>query len=465
MHNIAVIKPLSIRGEATIAGWTLVGRLLLFSLFVWSLFIAFKPDRAFAHATDPDASANPQAYQGLLANIALCGSGGYQLVDTVLCTHGPDLPPQLDEVKATHALLATAPTASISCVGDGVSGKRVQVMYVRTITQPDRYATVAPQLLAVTTAVDALYEASAQETAGHRRIRFVTTPTCQLDIMAIELPVNATNSFAATVTALRTLGYDDPDRKYLLFVDAEIYCGVSTVKKDSQPGPANANNQLVGYARIDRGCWNVTTVAHELTHTLGGVQNDAPHATGGWHCTDQYDLMCYADSENSPPITIGCANISHENLLDCNHDDYFHTNPPADNYLASHWNVANSDFLLNLPNGHPATGQLVLAPANGVTELTPSTAISVAVTALTAASLTNDYIQSVKFFQDGVLMDVATTAPYHWTWPGASAFGAYVLTVEIDTHDDVHIITQPLIINVKPAAAIMKTVYLPVVIK
>ena len=53
--------------------------------------------------------------------------------------------------------------------------------------------------------------------------------------------------------------------------------------------------------------------------------------------------MCYKDS-SAVTLTYTCAN-SHERLLDCNHDDYFHTNPPAGSYLAGHWNTADSVFL------------------------------------------------------------------------------------------------------------------------
>jgi hypothetical protein len=40
-----------------------------------------------------------------------------------------------------------------------------------------------------------------------------------------------------------------------------------------------------------------------------------------------------------------CASSSNDRILDCNKDDYFHTNPPNGNYLKTHWNIANSDFL------------------------------------------------------------------------------------------------------------------------
>jgi hypothetical protein len=116
-------------------------------------------------------------------------------------------------------------------------------------------------------------------------------------------------------------------------------------------------------ARIDAGCWGLSSTtpveAHEIMHTLGGVQDTSPHSTGqfpspaGGHCTDDYDVMCY-DDDGSGPVTMSFPCVStHERRFDCNHDDYFHTSPPAGSYLATHWNTANSAFLDGSGGGGP----------------------------------------------------------------------------------------------------------------
>lgn len=44
-----------------------------------------------------------------------------------------------------------------------------------------------------------------------------------------------------------------------------------------------------------------------------------------------------------------CPDPAGDSLMDCNHDDYYSTNPPANSYLAMHWNTASNQFLIS-PN-------------------------------------------------------------------------------------------------------------------
>jgi hypothetical protein len=140
-------------------------------------------------------------------------------------------------------------------------------------------------------------------------------------------------------------------------MDANVYCGIAQVYLDDSPGPGNSSNGHPGVAgevaRVDKGCWGLAnlTEAHELTHVLGGVQTSAPNGTAYNHCTDESDRLCYNDGTAS--TFVACPDTSHENRLDCNHDDYYSTAPPAGSYLATHWNVANSAFLTSSGGSAP----------------------------------------------------------------------------------------------------------------
>lgn len=87
---------------------------------------------------------------------------------------------------------------------------------------------------------------------------------------------------------------------------------------------------------------------HEVFHTLGAVQNGAPHATGYLHCTDGHDVMCYEDSSQaSSAQQERCPSLGavFAGALDCDRDDYFNPSPPPGSYLASRWNTYSSPFL------------------------------------------------------------------------------------------------------------------------
>ena len=97
----------------------------------------------------------------------------------------------------------------------------------------------------------------------------------------MNLPSNADDdSFGATVNALEAMGYTEPDRRYLVFVDANVLCGIGHLYGDDRSSPAsNFNNILYQplFSRVDAGCWNYAET-HELFHNIGAVQNSALRA-------------------------------------------------------------------------------------------------------------------------------------------------------------------------------------------
>ena len=288
------------------------------------------------------------------------------------CTHGPDAAPPglsargerpLAELAAATASAGSgggAVTGAVRCIGDGMTGNRVQAVYAYPASGVDNYAEIAPFIRLWSGVVDAVFNDSAAETGGVRHVRFVTNPGCTLNVAKVGLSPAGIASLSGTAAELAAQGFDRPDRTYLVWVDAYVFCGLATVKPDDRPSPDNANNgdgQPGPVARIDRGCWggvDPSIEAHELVHLLGGVQPSAPNANDNFHCTDDAEVLCY-DDDGVPdglvwahgrqvPLRSVCGR-AHERLLDCGHDDYFHTDPRPGSYLAGHWNVADSSFL------------------------------------------------------------------------------------------------------------------------
>jgi len=209
--------------------------------------------------------------------------------------------------------------------------------------------------------MDQVVNDSAAETGGIRHIRFTTDRSCNPVVERVALSSGAMSSFSTMVSELHSQGYNRSDRKYVVWTDANTYCGISELyvddSGDATPGRNynNGNTLIQGsVGRIDNGCWGAPNLveAHELLHLLGGVQKSAPHATGGYHCNDESDRLCYADGSANATMKQVCPAF-HEALYDCNHDDYFSTAPPAGSYLSNHWNTASSAFLSSQA---PSTG-------------------------------------------------------------------------------------------------------------
>jgi hypothetical protein len=347
------------------------------SIAVTLVFLTF----ACSAAAHGPARAVPDPARGLVYSglVRSHGSGpcttAFQLLlprGRVGCTHGPDAAPPGRDVRRPRPLgalaaataAAGAETASVAspvqCIGDGVEGNRVQAVYAYPAGGEDNYDEIAPFIRLWAGVVDSVFNDSAAETGGVRHVRYVTGPDCAVDVAKVALSPGGIASLAGTAADLAAQGLDRPDRKYLVWVDAYMFCGFATVRPDDRPSQANANNgdgRPGMVARIDRGCWGgikPSIEAHELAHLLGGTQPSAPNANDNFHCTDDADVLCYDDDGvldglvwargEQVPLRSVCAE-AHERLLDCGNDDYFHTDPPAGSYLATHWNVAASSFL------------------------------------------------------------------------------------------------------------------------
>ncbi|MFI6074738.1 RICIN domain-containing protein [Actinoplanes sp. NPDC051343] len=389
------------------------------------------PPKLSLTALPADTPAQGLVYAGLrpAKSDSLC-AGAYTLDDET-CTYGPDTapaglkvgtdvaavapksPPLIAPTRETagtpadaeivrdeggSALTADAPAIipdpapgqadfvlgahDVACESDGHDGKRVQVLYLQQFGTISRYTDFLGSIRTWATGVDQIFDASAAETGGSRHIRFVTTPQCQVDVDEVQLPVGGLDSFTSTIAALQRLGYNRTDRKYLMFTDANVYCGIASYVDDQRSGLGNRNNGGPSYGRVDAGCWSSAMAAHELAHELGAVLTGTPHASGAGGCTDGYDLLCVPDRSGRTVRNV-CPR-SHANRLDCGHDDYFSTNPRPGSYLATSWNVATSEFLLRSDGGDdipdtgaadPATG----APAPAVRPSgnpTPSTQVA-----------------------------------------------------------------------------------------
>jgi len=272
--------------------------------------------------------------------------------DVPLCSHGPDLlggkgqhnrvfayaPTTTTMAGATTTTTTALPANTALCYGTGDDGDRVQLVYAHGPDVADALASSAATLRQVAGQIDGIMSGSAAEVGAERHYRFVTDRSCSPTIIDIAMSADARDDFGTMIDELMQGGLNRADRKYLVFGDAQVYCGVAAVAPDDRPSQYNQNDAL-GFSRLDRNCWDAATAGHELMHALGSVQPSAPHAGGNMHCTDHEDMMCGAAGTSVCPR-------AEWDRYDCNKDDYFNPGPVgAGSYLASHWNTAYSLFL------------------------------------------------------------------------------------------------------------------------
>lgn len=364
-----------------------------------------------------------------------CGEGSWQVGDSTVCIHVDDadtigLPTDGPVIAQRGAVAQRAGGSAwarardadeLQLVCDRSNDRhRFQVVYVHTGN--NRVSSLRPRIDRIIAQAQSQYDLSSARHGGTAALvpRFVTEARgpagCRARVAVERVPSSAVRSDdpAAVFDVLLRRGYDDLDRNYLVMVDAVTrYCGLGTAYVDDDPSPRrNANNnrgaapgpnRLPGFSRVDRtefrtgsriSCWEVA-VAHEIGHNLGAVQPTAPHTSGllgdstpALHCTDGLDAMCYDDGGSRRYSSTVCTDADAAFVLDCNADDYFDPTGSRGGYLASNWNIADSDWLLATDLRAWSRGGTVAASGTVFDDVSHASAFSLNITALQDAAIT-----------------------------------------------------------------------------
>ncbi|MGH8573491.1 MAG: hypothetical protein ACREX8_13090, partial [Gammaproteobacteria bacterium] len=254
----------------------------------------------------------------------------------------------------------------LHAVGGG--GPRVKVVYAYPKGAPDRfdlYKDLIQQDVALTRS------AVAAASGGRKTIRFDMGTDCPgggaryVDIQTMALPHDAAwygvdpESAATTIWSevRRSLGLRGRWNA-TLYVDGVSpggAAGIASQPLDETKGPSNDANLggqsafVFGDGSPEFSPRRSQVFVHETIHTLGAVQDGAPHSTGLGHCFDGADVMCYDDGGPTAPQPRPEPTCAGPLRIDCGGDDYFSPRPARGSYLARHWNLFDSAFMCPVP--------------------------------------------------------------------------------------------------------------------
>lgn len=273
---------------------------------------------------------------------------------------------------------------------------QIKVVYAFAADRPNRAAGWMDALQANVTIVNRYLSAQA---GGTKAIRFDMGTRCgpqYADIQLVPLPgahaAYVDNFRAVADEVQRALGDQGGPRNAVVLADSLSSIGTErglaetiTDEAGERPGPDNPHNRggltAIVFTRDGaeapgpgaNGFWPEGFL-HEITHTLGAVQWNAPHSTQPrgqrnpqyGHCWQGVDVMCYAEDQGAASQLVtecgpvpGAITVS----FDCGRDDYFSPAPAPGSYLATHWNTYDSAFMAPCTAIAPACGGGVEASA------------------------------------------------------------------------------------------------------
>ena len=307
-------------------------------------------------ATVPGAPADTDAEACVIREFPGMGpaceleSGLFEVFDengvSLGTTHGPDY--GVDDGNEILPAYSKAP----ACVQDEEQAHYARVFYAWA---SDRGPSKSDdQIRALLDAANGILFLEAYNQGGFRDIRV----DCELHVgvglktvvnrVQLDTPLGQT-TFSSVVSDLKSTpglrDMDDPRIHYWVYFEDRLpgqtnLLGQGHVLADETQGVENENNGG-GYAKyaLTYGHYDPTTMLHELTHNMGGVQYNSPNSSGsGWHCNDGHDIMCYSDGgDKSNYRTTACSSEKY----DCGRDDYFNLDPEYGSYLYRNWNLAD----------------------------------------------------------------------------------------------------------------------------
>jgi hypothetical protein len=244
------------------------------------------------------------------------------------------------------------------------SGRRIVVVHTYRPGQSPASSTYLRSLVARMNWK--IQDQSSKSSQGQRKLRMVVDCSSGGEMLVhnLQTPSNEMTKLLAEVPkALYEKPTGENAVKYLIF-DSEnnpTYGGVAEAGCfDTRKSLSNICANYTRSAIVTNVSWISHTPLHELFHTLGAVQGEAPYSTGSAsHCIDGLDVMCYDDNSSKGALyteTRCPASQGYETPakfpLDCGFDSYFNSDPATGTWLASHWDIGGPEnpFLIASPN-------------------------------------------------------------------------------------------------------------------
>lgn len=257
-------------------------------------------------------------------------------------THGPDRKDQLEAQSHGGSVGPGAPQRDVACNGQATTspnGYRFVAVYTHLAGTPHDFWAKAGSIQSIVKRMNAVVAEESWDTGWViGDLRFA----CNTDGSPWVGYFTSTGSdFTSITSSARAAGYNSSNEKYVILADFDsgTACGQATVYEDDRASVENFNNMGPDWGVSWAQCWNGRAPLHELAHSLGAVQRTAANSSGGFHCNDGSDVMCYADGG---PTAAYNPNVCGDKMhFDCNHDDYFHAGSNVPAYLATHWNLGS----------------------------------------------------------------------------------------------------------------------------